>query len=334
MITYYRIAREFVARLHSLPENRIRIRLRPLSGGLENAYVYLVCASTRSVDLPKCVIKVIPFGHREAAAYTAIAAAKLDRLTPQLLAIHDLGSSRLLFLEWVRAWRTWPWHEISGHKRVFRQLQRLHLSNRDLYQGLSAHQDAYETELAESAKSTLEFAQAVVKDDDLQPIRYLFSALKRVVKALPEIRRRLKTFGQVVLHGDVHSGNVIMSNFDGVPTPILLDWGRWRVGSPLEDVCSWIYSIGFWEPQARRFHDTLFSNYFAMIDGSRFTTALRDACSLAGTCNALSGVLRYHLWCATSSADVTSAERAVAVRAVRYWMNALRRGDQVLLKSR
>lgn len=76
------------------------------------------------------------------------------------------------------------------------------------------------------------------------------------------MRRELLTFlpfGKVAIHGDVHTGNVLVRRHPGGAEPVLIDWGRARGGSPLEDLSAWLQSLGYWEPQARRRHDTLIS---------------------------------------------------------------------------
>jgi hypothetical protein len=40
----------------------------------------------------------------------------------------------------------------------------------------------------------------------------------------------------------------------------LIDWARARRGSPFEDVASWLHSLGCWEPEARRRHDSLLTD--------------------------------------------------------------------------
>jgi aminoglycoside phosphotransferase (APT) family kinase protein len=65
----------------------------------------------------------------------------------------------------------------------------------------------------------------------------------------------------VWMHGDMHPGNVILRRGVAGVEPVLLDWARARPGSALEDVSAWVQSLGHWEPQARRFHDTLVRTY-------------------------------------------------------------------------
>jgi aminoglycoside phosphotransferase (APT) family kinase protein len=62
---------------------------------------------------------------------------------------------------------------------------------------------------------------------------------------------RLTGADQTVVHGDVHPGNVLVQKTRGSTRVALIDWGRARLGSLLEDVASWLHAIGCWEPAAR-----------------------------------------------------------------------------------
>jgi aminoglycoside phosphotransferase (APT) family kinase protein len=89
----------------------------------------------------------------------------------------------------------------------------------------------------------------------LASLRQQAPALRRVVAALPGMRRQLMSsspLGQAVLHGDVHSGNVLIREVTGKRSAVLLDWARARLGSPLEDVSSWLESLGHWAPSPSR----------------------------------------------------------------------------------
>src|SRR5919108_667753 len=71
---------------------------------------------------------------------------------------------------------------------------------------------------------------------------------------------------------------------------VLLDWARARRGSPLEDVSSWLQSLGYWELEARRRHDTLLRRYLkARAFAGELSRAVRDAYWLAAACNVLAG---------------------------------------------
>jgi aminoglycoside phosphotransferase (APT) family kinase protein len=137
----------------------------------------------------------------------------------------------------------------------------------------------------------------------------------------------LGPLGTSVIHGDLHSGNVILRRRGGRPEPVLLDWGRARIGSPLEDVSTWLQSLGDWEPETRRRHDTLFTRYLVArgIEG-RLGGELRAGYWLAGASNALAGALSHHL-------SLLDDERIPRVRTTRaahsahQWMRVLRRAD-------
>ena len=145
---------------------------------------------------------------------------------------------------------------------------------------------------------------------------------------MPELRRQLLAaapFGTAVIHGDLHPGNAVLRRRRG--EVVLLDWGRTRLGSPLEDVSSWLLSLGGWEPEARRRHDTLFAGYLAARGWeSRLTPPLRAAYWVAGASNALAGALLHHLTIATDP-RVSPLRRGVAARAAFGWGRVLRRAD-------
>jgi hypothetical protein len=109
---------------------------------------------------------------------------------------------------------------------------------------------------------------------------------------------------------------------------VLLDWGRARVGSPLEDVASWLQSLGFWEPEARRRHDTLLRRYLVARGLPRHLgPEVRDAYWLAAASNGLAGALRYHLAVIDGWSQPTAARRAHSVRAAADWLRVIRRAD-------
>jgi hypothetical protein len=120
---------------------------------------------------------------------------------------------------------------------------------------------------------------------------------------------------------------VILRRHRGRDEPVLLDWGRARIGSPLEDVSSWLQSLGVWEPEARRRHDTLFGWYLAArgLD-RRLGRDLRVAYWLAGASNALAGALSYHLSIMVER-RVSPARLTNARTAALGWLRVLRRAD-------
>ena len=98
-------------------------------------------------------------------------------------------------------------------------------------------------------------------------------------------------------------------------------------GSPLEDVASWLQSLGFWEPAVKRKHDTLLGAYLrARGLPARPSRAIRDVYWLASASNCLAGALGYHLHMAANHAS-TSRERVAAVHAAGDCMRVIRRAD-------
>jgi aminoglycoside phosphotransferase (APT) family kinase protein len=149
--------------------------------------------------------------------------------------------------------------------------------------------------------------------------------------ALPKLRRTLlngSEFPVTLIHGDAHPGNALLRGRSATERTVLLDWGRARAGSPLEDVASWLQSLGYWEPEAKRRHDTLFRRYLeSRAMPPELTRSLRDHYWLAGMCNILSGSLRYHLWVAGGGAEAPSSVRAESLGAARDQLRVIRRAD-------
>lgn len=323
----------FVARHYGRVRKSARLNMRPLGGGLRNGGLALVRVSPVRPSLPPCafvVKRVTGEDCREIDAYDALLRHAAPGIAPRLLGAERSGPDEAyLYLEWIETWRKWPWREVDIAGIVLERLAALH-------RGVSVHRLTgtlarwnYETDLLRSAETTLEMFETESRHPDLAGVRHSLPALRRTVAALPKLRRQLLTAGPppVVLHGDMHTGNAIVRLSANSPEPVLLDWGRIRVGSPLEDVCSWLQSLGYWEPEARRRHDSLLSRYLA---ARGFATpalpGLRQAYWLAGGSNAMAGALRYHLFVATDAASTEHA-RLESNAQVRDWLRIIRRAD-------
>jgi aminoglycoside phosphotransferase (APT) family kinase protein len=271
---------------------------------------------------------------REEALYAVVLERSRTRLAPRLLGSEPAGPRvTYLYLEYVRPARAWPWTDVALAGRVLAQLAHVHqvLHASDASQIFRAWD--YEAELRGSAEATVEVFERVVAHESLASFRAARGALRRTLAALPAVRRTLletEPFGTAVLHGDVHSGNVITRTHAGMEQVVLLDWGRARLGSPLEDVSSWLQSLGYWEPEAKRRHDTLLRHYLAARGHSTVLgRSLRDAYWLAGACNVLAGALRYYLLVADGWGPAPSRTRAEAARAARDQLRVIRRADAV-----
>jgi aminoglycoside phosphotransferase (APT) family kinase protein len=304
------------------------VEVEPLPGGLESTVLRArISPPDDSTAIPsRIVVKALAGGDAREAEIYEVLWRHLDRPP----AVRVLGRQRsaggtYLYLEEAEPTVAWPWSEQRASAAVCRVLARLHESA-DLPR--EAFVCDYETELTRSASSTLDAARQA---RDATGRRYWRRPgdLRRIVAGLPRIRRRLLGEQATVIHGDVHPGNVIVRG-PAAPEVVLIDWARARLGSPLEDIASWLHSLGCWEPEARRRHDTLMRIY---LDARRtrlpFTSALREDYWLASACNGLSGAIRYHLAVLSDPAGPEGA-RHDSTRALASWQRIARRAAAVL----
>ncbi|HVL54919.1 MAG TPA: phosphotransferase, partial [Burkholderiaceae bacterium] len=245
-------------------------------------------------------------------------------LQPRLLGSEAVAADEsYLYLEFIRRAGAWPWRDPQQAIRVVQALARLHGAQSAPPQELSPQR---EDELHQSALATLHTVEGVAaRCDWLRPhLRHL----RRIVDALPDVRCELLERESVLIHGDVHSGNVQLVRRAGHDRVVLVDWARARIGHGLEDVSSWLLSLGFWVPGARQRHDTLLAAYVAARGGAPgLTPALRRLYWLAGACNALGGALRYHAWIADPLTASSPRRRADAARAAADWLRVIRRAE-------
>ena len=307
------------------------VELEPLRGGLIAPAVRQVTVRwhedgrSRSWRL---VAKRLPAGdHRELVVHRRLATRLPGRLAPGLF-----GSARLadggtvLFLEWIRPVRRWPWTEHGSAVRATRALGRVHeeLEGMERPEGLAVWD--YEAELAQSARRTLEIFDQVPRSPRWRLVLRVRPAVERLVESLPELRRQLLADASIWIHGDVHPGNVVVGRHQGESQPTFLDWGRLRRGSPLEDLSSWLLSLGHWEPRVARRHDRLVAEYLRAADRpAHLGPSFRDAYWLAAASNALSGALRYQMLAALHATRPAERERALGAAA--KWARAIRRAD-------
>ncbi len=316
----------------------VGLDIRPLRGGLQAATVAHVrvrrAGAARPADSTEFVVKHVRSdgATREAAVYEALAGLDGPPLTPRLLHVQRRGGGCDLYLEYVRPWRRWPWGDTTLAGRTLEELARLHAALATVGHAPGADWD-YEVELRESAATTLEALETVTAKGEWASFRPAVPEMRRVVAALPAVRRRLLEAPSPGLepgpiHGDVHPGNVVVARRGGCLRLVLLDWGRVRRGSPLEDVSSWLQSLGLWEPEAARRHDTLLRRYlYARALPDRLDRDLRDGYWFAGACNALAGTLRYHLAVADGWRSPGPRARADAARAARAYLRVVHRAD-------
>jgi hypothetical protein len=307
------------------------VQIHPLQGGLQATGVFRVQAqlqgSTHRRQSVQFVVKAVSEEtRRELALYRALQATAAARLAPRLLGTVHADTVSLLFLEWVRPIQRWPWRDISTACLVLARVARLHQ-----WQWASVPEEAlqwdYDAALRQSGYETLEALERVIWELGAAQFPGAVPMTRRLVEALPVIRRALlPTSHPVWIHGDLHPGNVILRRGETGVEPVLLDWARARHGSPLEDVNAWVQSLGHWEPQARRFHDTLLRTYLT-AQGLEpvLDREFRRLYWVAGACNALSGALRYYLVAIQQAR--TPAAQAKAFALAQHWLRLLRRAD-------
>lgn len=324
--------RGFVQRHSDAAEPDLQLRVKPLVGGLEGAAVARVTARVRDRrQQPRTmnfVVKVLEGrARRELAAYQFVSRSRRG-LAPRLFGHEELDGRLILYLQAVRRARQWPWRDVDAARSVVGTLAELHGATPARPAGVLDDWD-FDTDLtqyAETAVHQLVGARAVA---DLRPLARALPALERLTMALPRLRRQLRAapFGAATLHGDVHSGNVMMRRARPAPRPVFVDWSRVRVGSPFEDVHSWLHSLGLWEREARRRHDTLLSRYLTAA-GHPYALGptVRGAYVLAGASNALAGALVFHLHVLLTGAG-SGAERASHFRSATAWLRAIRLAD-------
>jgi hypothetical protein len=259
---------------------------------------------------------------REIDVYRALQDVGVDIL-PRMLGEERLDGSRsYLYLEYVRSQSAWPWRDLACAGQVLEALARLHACDRTR---VALPQAGYEAHLVESARTTLELAESVA-GERCAWMRPWLRHVRRTVQVLPAMRAMLLADEAVALHGDVHTGNVHLARRDGSDRVVLLDWSHARTGHGLEDVSSWLLSLGFWEPLAQRRHDTLLRAYrVARGHEPVLTPDFRLRYWAAAASNALAGALRYHLWVADPLSRNTASVQARARRSAEQWLKVLRR---------
>ena len=324
---------QFIAARWDVPVDEVDVVVNTLRGGLEStvAWAKVSTPSTRAAVPRALVVKeLLPATEREARIYEALWKHLPQPPSPRVLGDVTDGDRRYLYLEAVSRLSAWPWALTAHAAAVCNELATLHDAV-----GLPREPFgwAYEAELSQSAAATLDVALAA---RDANGRRYFprVGDLRRVVEALPALRTQLLASEVVVLHGDVHPGNVLLGRGAEGPRVMLIDWTRARLGAPMEDVASWLHSLGCWEPQARRRHDTLLGGYLAKRrTPRRLTPAARRDYWLASVSNGLAGAIRYHLVMLADGATPPRQRRDSLV-AVQAWARVIRRGAALLTTTR
>jgi hypothetical protein len=313
----------FLARQWGVEESSFDVEMEPLYGGLESTVARARITPTPIASaVPRdLVVKQLSGAFaREGDVYEALWSHLERPPAVQMFGRDVCGDATYLYLEHAASLSPWPWSDTKLAAAVCRELARLHDASSLWGEAFSWN---YEDELIPSAEDTLGLA-ATARNSRGRRVWHRLGDLRRVVRALPSIRRRLLSEGATVIHGDMHPGNVILRRTTGSLDVVLIDWARARIGSPLEDVASWLHSLGCWEPEARRRHDTLMRIY---LDERRncqpFASNVRLDYWLASSSNGLSGAIRYHL-AVLSDPGSAEAARYDSGRALNAWQRVIR----------
>jgi hypothetical protein len=304
--------------------------VRPLRGGLVSGSVqWVVARGPRSGSCTFVAKQLDGTERREASIHDALMATPARLLAPELLGLHDGGArSGWLFLEALSPAQPWPWHDVQRAGDVLRALAGLHTVGRA--SGLARRVGGwdYERELREGGERLVELLASCRRELRALGLTNPDWFVRGFVERLAPARRRMLTLRAMpasVIHGDVHPGNVLLCARAERVAPVFLDWGRARIGSPLEDVSSWLQSLGFWEPHARQRHDTLLRTYLSARGEVWPPSAeLRGAYWVAAACNGIAGAAEWHLRRATDP-SLGSDERSRAAAALRDQLRVLRR---------
>ena len=310
-----------------------QLTLAPLRGGLEasgtaKAVVSWAFDSGRRSSISFVVKPVSGPGRRELDVYRAMQHTDASDALPRLLGWDEFGSGEsYMYIEWVRSIERWPWHNTEYSQSVVERLAAVHSLPTEPLRAAIPNWD-YETELLKSAQETIRVFGQAAQAGTIPGSRPMLRALERVVTTLPAMRVALHSaYPTTFLHGDVHAGNAVVQRAGGKPASILLDWGRARFGSPLEDVSSWLQSLGYWEFEVRRRHDTLFRHYLEASNlPDRLSPELRNLYWVAASSNAMAGALRYHS-AVMNDPERTMHQRSAAAGAVADWLRIIRRAD-------
>jgi hypothetical protein len=326
---------ELLASRTGLTPGTLKVRTLQLTGGLVSQSVRAVAAQYRDGRgrrrRARWVVKQLEGrALREAEIYEALKRTTARETAPSMIAAKKVeGGALELYIEEVVAKDPWPWNDVASAASVLRCVATLH-DGADAELVARVSNWDYELELQQRANELLGELERHRQELRAEGIDVRISVLRRLVHDLPRLRRQLLCYApltRTVIHGDLHPGNALIRQHRSVTAAMLIDWERARLGSPLEDVSSWLQSLGFWAPEARRRHDTLLAIYLeARGLSSHLTRALRDAYWLSAGCNCLAGSLLYHIANATSR-DSPPHCRPAALRAVRDQLRILRRAD-------
>jgi hypothetical protein len=234
------LIRDVVRRMGGDAAAAAPITLKPLRGGLEGQAIDLVTARHQdTAGRPRMIRFVVKrlggWAAREACVYERLVAAHAGRVSPRLLAVDRPSEGRaVIYMEAIRPAGAWPWRDLSLAGELLRQLAVFHRAAA----GSTALVPIwdYEAEQDGMATATLAALEGLRNHPDLAGLARSLPATRRMVAARSRLRGQLlqeRPFQAQPIHGDVHSGNVLVRRREGAYRPIMLDWARARSDRPL-----------------------------------------------------------------------------------------------------
>ncbi len=285
-----------------MPLDDVDVSVNPVQGGLSSTVARVRVRFSDPALRPRTASfiakTVVGRDVREVDLYKSLLASSGAAFAPRLMGVDRIArGGRQFYLEYVPSLPGWPWSDDGSIGLVMDRLADVHgtLLPQDGPHALNAWD--YEYEVLQSAVATVEELEAVTRDAAHRRLRRFLAPVRRLAACLGRMRRALLgAEPPCIIHGDAHPGNVLLRWSGRTRNPVLLDWARARLGSPLEDVSSWLQSLGFWEPAARRRHDTLLRRYLrARGRNDSLHAGFRELYWLARASNAFAGAMRFHL---------------------------------------
>lgn len=324
-------AAQLLSRAGCAPPATADVEHRRLAGGLESGDAIQWTARYRDGDgrhrKQTHVFKELRGrAVREAAVYQRLATRHAAGASPRVLGVEHAGPDRaLLWLQALRRTCAWPWKDPTHGRALLGRLASFHRQSRADASEMPPWD--FESEFEVMAEATAEAVERCGFDDELRFIAEDAPAVRHLALSARTLRQEvLSGAGLAVgpIHGDVHPGNAIVCRRGRGAEALLLDWGRARIGSPLEDVASWLQSLGARDEATRTTREDLLAHYLGELGRDRkVTPSLRAAYWIAAASNALSGALLHHV-CMAETERPWSARRAAEARIAGDWASSIR----------
>ena len=217
--------KEYLAKVHGNQCEEVETNIRELRGGLDSSCVLHVRTIFRTRDRRvrsgSFVLKRSQPGGAEGRVHVDVLPSSGLELAPTLLGFHQAEGEHVYMFEYVRRSERWPWSASNNSRLVLDALAGLHGRRLTDF----AADRSYELILVKGASRLQEHLEGIPRGSELGFARGSIPVVRRMAEALPRIRRRLLDnglFGSTLIHGDVHSGNVLLRKRRNGVSPVFL----------------------------------------------------------------------------------------------------------------